>query len=210
MPSKDFERFYESCFDDSFGAVHGGVDEQAIANLKDDERKEAERLLLQALGTSRDTYSRPVIGLGLLGSQEAAEPLEQRLEKATSLDRIHTALALFRIERFPGAEKIIIDGLSAMDMNKPDVSTRWLAVQILPYLGRTSRIVNALTEAMFDEDIGNSAVVSLRTLFIEDEAVRDLLGQILLNLHDAHKPDWVPRKKLVQQAMELINTRLSS
>ena len=42
MPSRDFERFYESCFGDSFGIIHDGVDQQAILNLKDDEREEAD------------------------------------------------------------------------------------------------------------------------------------------------------------------------
>ena len=57
MPSHDFERFYESCFGDSSGAIHDGVDDKAILNLQGDERKEAERILLQSFGTDKDTYS---------------------------------------------------------------------------------------------------------------------------------------------------------
>jgi len=58
MPSYDFEQFYESCFSRSFEIVHDGVNEKSILKLHGDERKEAERLLLQSLGTDKDSYSR--------------------------------------------------------------------------------------------------------------------------------------------------------
>jgi hypothetical protein len=210
MPSQDFERFYESCFGDSFGIIHSGVDEKAILNLQGNERKEAENLLLKAIGTDKDSYNRPVIGLGLLESTQAVVPLKQHLKNAIGIDRIQTALALFRIEKFPEAEKIIVDGLRITDTNKPDEMTRHLAANILPLLGQTPQVVQALTEAMAEDNlIGYSATSSLRTLFIEDEAVRDLLGQVLLVIHDSHQPDFVGRPHLVMQAAELISTRLS-
>ena len=136
--------------------------------------------------------------------------MKKRLKNAADIDRIHTALALFRIEKFPKAEKIIIDCLRVTDTNKPDEITRWLAVEILPYLGRTHQVVQALLEAMAEDNlIGYSAAGSLRKLFIEDETFRDLLGQILLVPHDVHKPDFVSRPKLVNQAVELISARLA-
>ena len=210
MTSHDFELFYDSCFGDSFGVVHDGVNEKAILNLKGDERKEAESLLLQALGTSKDTHSRPVIALGWLCSQKAAEPLKQRLKKATGIDRLQTALALFRIEKFSDSEKIMIECLKITDTNKPDEPTRWLAVQILPYLGRTHQVVQTLLEVLPEDNrIGHSATDSLRELFFDDETVRNLLIQIKLVVHDVHKPDWISRPKLVKQAVELIGTRLT-
>jgi HEAT repeat protein len=210
MPSNDFERFYESCFNNTFPVVHSGVNEKAILNLEGDERKEAESLLLQSLGTNKDTYSRPVIALGLLGSKEAAEPIKQRLKKTDGIDRVQTALALFRIEKFPEAENVIIDSLKITNTNKPDEPTRLLAAAVLPYLGRTKQIVQGLLEAMAEENlVGYSATGSLRKLFIEDETVRNLLGQILLVKHDVHNQDFVGRPKLVKQAMELIKTRLT-
>jgi HEAT repeat protein len=209
MPSHDFERFYESCFDNSFGLARDGVDQQALLNLQGDERKEAGRLSLQALGTNKDTHSRPVIALGLLGSKEAVEPLKKRLESAVGIDRIQTALALFRIEKYPEAEKIIIECLRVAETNKTDETTRLRAVDVLPYLGRTQKVVQALLEAMAENNlIGYSATGVLRSLFIDDEPVRNLLGQILLVVHDVHKPDFVSRSQLVKQAVELISSRL--
>ena len=211
MPSHDFQRFYASCFGDLFGEIHSGVDEKAILNLQSEERKEAERLLLQALGTDKDTYSRPVIALGLLHSKEAAEPLKKRLKKATGIDRVQTALALFRIEKFPESEEIIIDSLKITHSNRPDELTRWLVVEILPVLGRTPQVVQALLEAMAEGHnmIGYSAARSLREIFIEDETVRDLLGEIMLVGHDVHRPDFMSCPELVEQAVELISTRLA-
>jgi HEAT repeat protein len=206
MPSQDFEQFYESCFGNSFGIVRDGVNEKAILNLQGDERKEAEKLLLQSLGTDKDAYSRPVIALGLLRSKEAVEPLKERLATASGIDRIQTALALFRIEKYPAAEKIVIDCLKE---NNSDKMTRWSAVEVLPQFGKTGQVVQALLEVMAeDNEIGHSATSSLRTMFIDDEPVRNLLGQILLNLHDVHSPDFVSRTKFVKQATELIGTRV--
>ena len=206
MPSHDFEQFYESCFGDSFGIVHDGVNEKAILSLQGEERKEAEKLLLQSLGTDKDTYSCPVIALGLLRSKEAVEPLKKRLLTASDIDRIQTALALFRIEKYPEAEQIIIDCLKE---NKPDKMTQWLAAGVLPHFGKTNRVIQALLELMAkDDEIGHSATSSLRTMFIEDEPVRNLLGQILLNNHDVHNPEFVSRAKLIKQVAELVGTQV--
>jgi hypothetical protein len=206
MPSQEFERFYESCFGNSFGVVRDGVNEEAILNLQGDEREEAEKLLLHSLGTEKDTDSRPVIALGLLGSKAASEPLKKRLVRATGVDRIQTALALFRIEKYSEAETIVVDCLQA---NKSDKATQWFAAQVLPYFGITNQVVQALLELMAeDNEIGHSATSSLRTMFIDDEPVRNLLGQILLNLHDVHNPEFISRPKLVKQAATLISTRV--
>jgi HEAT repeat protein len=202
MPSHDFEQFYESCFGDSFEIVRDGVNEKATLTLQGEERKEAEKLLLQSLGTDKDTYSRPVIALGLLRSKEAVEPLKKRLVTASDIDRIQTALALFRIEKYPEAEKIVVDCLKE---NNPDKMAQWLAAQVLPHFGKTNQVIRALLELMAEDDeIGHSATSSLRTMFIDDEPIRNLLGQILLNNHDVHNPEFVSRAKLVKQAVELI------
>jgi HEAT repeat protein len=210
MPSHDFDRFLESCFDNSFGVVRDGLDQQAVLNLRDDERLEAERLLLQALGTKKDTYSRPIIALVLLDSKQAIEPLKKRLVNAVGEDRLQIALALFRIEKFPEAGKIIIECLRVTDTNKPDEWTRLSAVECLESLGKTRQAVQALLEAMAENNlVGYSAARKLRTLFIEDEPVRNLLGQILLVVHDIHNPDFVDRRILVKQVGELISSRLN-
>ena len=206
MPSHDFEQFYESCFGDSLGIVRDGINEKAILNLQGDERKEAEKLLLQSLGTDKDTYSRPVIALGLLRSKEAVEPLKKRLVTASDIDQIQIALALFRIEKYPEAGQIVVDCLKE---NKPDKMAQWLATEVLPHFGKTNQVIQALLELMAkDDEIGHSATNSLRTMFIDDEPVRNLLGQILLNNHDVHNPEFVSREKLVKQAAELIGAQV--
>jgi hypothetical protein len=53
LPSEDFERFYESCFGNSFGIVCDGVDKKTLLNLTGDEREEAEKLLLESLGQAK-------------------------------------------------------------------------------------------------------------------------------------------------------------
>jgi HEAT repeat protein len=211
MPSHDFEQFYESCFgDDSFAASREGVDQQAVLRLQGEERNEAERLLLQALGTAKDTYSRPVVALGLLHSRQAVEPLKKRLLSATGTDRIQTALALFRIVEFPEAAQIVAESLRVSDTNKPDKATRLLAIAVLPSFGPKPEVVEALIEAMAETDVvGYSATSALRTIFIDDEPIRNLLAQIMLIRHDANRPDFVSRPSLVKQAAELIGTRLS-
>jgi HEAT repeat protein len=209
MPSQDFEQFYESCFGETFAVIHNGVNEAAILNLQGDERREAERLLLLALGTDKDTYSRTVTALGLLGSKDAVAPLKQRLNKAVGRDRIETALALFRIEKFPESGNVIIDCLQINDTSKPDENTRMLAVMVLPFLGRTPQVIQALVEAMAEDNpVGYAATGSLRKLFIEDEPIRNILGQILLIVHDIHKLDFVSRPKLVKQAEEMITAHM--
>jgi hypothetical protein len=210
MPSKDYQRFSDSCFGNSFGFLHGGIDEKAILNLQGEERREAERELLTSLGTEKDTHSRPVIALGLLRSRAAIKPLKQRLAHAVGVDRIQTALALYRIDKYPESEEIIIKIFQGLDFKKPDERTRQLAVSILPGLGKTDRIVKTLVEAMKEDGmIGYSATASLRTIFIEADDIRDILGKILLVRHDVHKPNFVPRANLVQQASELIFTRMA-
>jgi hypothetical protein len=207
MSSYDFENFYESCFGDSFGTVRDGVDPKAILKLQGEEREQAERLLLQALEANQDRYNRPVIALGLLGSQKALEPLKKRFENAVDYDRIQTALALFQIEPFPEAGQIIIDCFKAAEPEKHE-TLGMLVTDALPCLGRTPQVVQALLEIMAENNhIGFCAARSLRTLFIEDESIRDALGQILLIHQDVHRPDFVSRPELVKRAAELIHAR---
>jgi HEAT repeat protein len=206
MSSPDFERFSESCFGTSFGLVHDGLDEAAVLNLRGAEREKAENLLLQSLGTDLDRYSRPVTALGLLGSQKASGPLKQRLQTATGWDRVMTALALFRIEKFPGAEPVILDCLRVANTN--DEAARWAIIGILGYLDPAPRVVNALLEILSENNVADfSAAQALRKLFIEDEAIRELLDQVI-RLQYVHNPDLLNRAGLVEQVTELIRARV--
>jgi HEAT repeat protein len=206
MYSPDFERFYESCFGTSFGAIHDGLDETAVLNLRGAEREEAESLLLQSLGTDLDRYSRPVTALGLLGSKKASAPLKQRLQTATGWDRVMTALALFRIEKYPDAERVILGCLQTAGTN--DESKRWAIIGVLGYLDPTPRVVHALLEILRENNVaGFSAAQALRKLFGEDEAIRGLLDQVI-RLQYVHSPDLVNRPGLVGQVTELVRVRV--
>jgi hypothetical protein len=209
MPSQDYMNFIESCFGNPLEFVYNGINEKAILSLQGEEKNEAERILLKALETNGDPYYRPVIALGLLCSKLAIEPLKRHLNKAIGIDRIQTALALFRIMKYPEAEEVIIDCLVIADNNNPDISTRDLAVRILPFIGKTPQVIQALLDVLSEDNlIGYSAAGSLRSFYIDDEPIRNLMGQILLIPHDIHKPDFVNRPILVKQAIELIGGRL--
>ncbi len=208
MPTRDFELFLGSCFGMEFGRVHDGVNERAVLALKGAERKEAETLLLQSLGTEKDTYNRPAIALGLLRSKAAATPLQERFQTASGVEKIQPALALYRIEGFPEAVEVIVAAIGSIDA--PNETTRLLAVQLAPELGARPPVVRALLYAMHEDDmVGHAAERSLRRMFVDDDAVRDLLARIMLVAHDAHRPDFVPRAELVRQATELIESRLN-
>jgi HEAT repeat protein len=201
MSSQDFERFYESCFGTSFGAVHDGLDEPAVLNLRGAEREEAESLLLQSLGTDLDRYSRPVTALGLLGAKKASNPLKQRLQTATGWDRVMTALALFRIEKFPGAERVILDCLEAAGPN--DEAARWAIIGALGYLDPAPPVVRTLLKILLENNMsGFSAAQALRKLFGEDETIRGLLDQVIRLQYEAHSSEY--RTGLVEQVAEWI------
>jgi HEAT repeat protein len=209
MPSREFEKFYENCFGGTFEYCMNGINRKAILSLQGEEKIEAERILLKALETDKDPYYRPIIALGLLCSKAAVEPLKQRLIIATGVERILTALALFSIMKYPEAENIIIECLHITEANSSDESARSLAIGALPIFGKTPRVVQELVNALAENNsIGNTAARLLRTLYIEDEPIRTILGQIILIPHDINKPYFVSRPTLVKEAIELISTRL--
>lgn len=202
MKSSNFDRFFESCFGSSFDIIREGVDEKAILGLSGDEKQEAENLLLLNLGTEKDTYNRPVIALGLLKSKKAIKPLKSRLAVAQGTDLIETALALYRIEHSVKAKKIIINYVHE---NPTDILTLNLIAGILPQFGKTQKVVQTLVDLMEKVDlVGYPATASLRTLFIDNETIRDILGQILINSHDVHQPWFVGRKELIEQVKKII------
>ncbi|MCW5849877.1 MAG: hypothetical protein KIT87_07320 [Anaerolineae bacterium] len=180
MPSRDFTDFYFSCFDTSFGAVHNGLDRKALLKLEGDERQEAERLLLNAIETSID--SRPIEAVGVLKLQAASPILKQRL--ASSIDanyeynRVHSAWALFQIERYPDAAHIIVDILKHTHLSNQ--WSRMKAVQALAAFGKNLFVVDILLETLFDQDnfIGFLATRSLKHIFASDKEIMDGLNQI--------------------------------
>jgi HEAT repeat protein len=103
MASPAFERFRFSFFDDPYSA-RDGLDTAALAELQDDERAQAEEMLLAYLPDTRG-----VIGLGELRSREAERPL----------------MELFETERRVRGSPAIVDLAKALWQIRPD--PRWLA-----------------------------------------------------------------------------------
>jgi HEAT repeats len=110
VPSYAFERFYESFFGDPYMAWHDGLDTEALLSLEGEERHEAERLLMQALGSG--DY-RPAAGLAALQSQESAPHLKEQLNTATGRALIEAARGLWRMEKYPPAAQAIIGVLQS-------------------------------------------------------------------------------------------------
>jgi len=171
-PSEAFDRFYRSCFEDSFHAVHDGLDHDALQALNGLERAEMERCLLEALSADRDTYSRPVIALGYLRSTASISRLTARLAQASGVDRIETALALYRITGFREAGAEIVVALRATPVSEQWVRMR--AVESLGEIDRSDLGLAALFDCLMDEDrfIRYLAADSLKRLFRDD---RDLV-----------------------------------
>lgn len=104
MTSQLFADFYRSFLESPYDPREG-LNEEALLGLDDAEKETAERLLLERL-TARD--SRCSQGLGLRGSKKASQRLKSLLPQATGEILVHCALALWRIERFPGAVANIV------------------------------------------------------------------------------------------------------
>jgi hypothetical protein len=113
--SVSFRHFYES-----FSGARGygwEPDIRALLKLQNEERILAENLLLEKL---QDGDSEAAFGLGELRSVSAAPLLKQKLNDRYASMRIACALALWQIERYPDAAKVII---RCMKKTKPDNPT---------------------------------------------------------------------------------------
>jgi hypothetical protein len=189
MPSEDFEAFYFSCFDRSYGAVHNGLDVPALLRLKDQERVEAEQLIVKAIETVIDC-DRPIRAAGHLKLKSAIQPLRQRLgspiDTGREYNRVQAAWALYQIEQYPEAAQLIISILQAIPRNS--MLSRWWAVEARADFEPNSLIVNTLFDTMRDEDalVACNATTSLEHMFESDRQVVDSLNDVLL-LQTGHK-----------------------
>jgi hypothetical protein len=189
MPSKDFEDFDYSCFDPSFGAVHNGLDVPALLRLKDQERVEAEHLVLRAIETDIDL--RPICAAGYLKLLSASHTLRQRLgspfDNGREYNRVHVAWALYQIEQHPEAAKLIVGVLQATP--RSDQWSRRMAVEALADFEANPLAVSTLFDTLLDEDglIAYLATGSLKRVFESDRQVGAILNDIRL-LQSGHKP----------------------
>ncbi|HRI67027.1 MAG TPA: HEAT repeat domain-containing protein [Polyangium sp.] len=102
MASKDYQRFLETFLATGPAAAQEGPDTAALARLQDEERVEAEKLLLSRLGHAD---SRAAVGLGVLQSAEAGPDIRRLMEECIGSEKevdaealIDNSLACYRIE----------------------------------------------------------------------------------------------------------------
>lgn len=180
MPSKNFENFKFSFFDTSFGAVHDGIDKNALLALKGDERKEAENLLLEAIKTSED--DRPLMGVGYLELKQASEIIKKRLDSGFkwNSNTVWAAWALWKIEKYPQAAEIIIKILNDKTYGE---FTRLDAAVALHDFGTRKDVISALIVAFSDEQdaslVGRYALEAIGHLFSSDSQIRELVASVL-------------------------------
>lgn len=209
MPSEHFTRFYASCFENSFHAVHDGLDYEALRQFNAAEQRQIIRLLLQALGTPIDTHSRPVIALGYLRVKEAARILEERLVTSSGYDRVETALALYRINTYPPAIRVVVDVLAQTPLHESWIRMR--AVEALGEFPPLPAVAGALQAALMDGDgmVRYLAADALKRLYKDDP---DLI-RLLIEIQQAGvgpfvEPEWESRRQgLCAEAAVLIQTR---
>jgi hypothetical protein len=120
MPSESFEKFYFSFFDNSFGAIHNGVNISALLALEGKELKKATKLILEALSEA-DCDNRPIIGAGYLKLRESVPRLEYIIKQdapARSPKLVWTARSLYKITKSQEALTIILDLFESVDSDK--------------------------------------------------------------------------------------------
>jgi hypothetical protein len=123
-------------------AVQAGAG-PALDGLAETDRSRLEASLMPRLEATRD--SRLVIPLGLLRSQAAVPLLRKLLADAAGTDRVRLALALYRIQRFPDAEDIIVEVLHRTGLRHQ--ADRVEAVRALSRLETSGRILATLLNA---------------------------------------------------------------
>lgn len=145
MPSNEFNAFVESYFGDPYMAWHDGLDEQSLAALTGDERKEAEKMLLDAMNSG--DY-RPAAGLRVLRSPGAVAKLKEQLSDATGRGAVEAALALWEIAEWPPAVNVMIDELK----HGAHWGSQIDAAHALANVKGKPEVVEALVEALDDPE----------------------------------------------------------
>jgi HEAT repeat protein len=157
--SNDFSAFYESYFGDPYMAWHDGLDADALARLQGAERQEAEQMLIAALDSG--DY-RPAAGLAVLRSHGAMDKLKQQLSGTSGDQRIQTAFALWRTEKYPPAVDAVIDVLQ----HYPGWGSRLNAAITLREM-KTPASLEALWQALQDPEdlVRHHAAASLLVMY---------------------------------------------
>ncbi len=207
MPSLEFNRFYKSCFGTLFAPPGEKLDIEALQSLRNEEREQAERLILDVIETTED-YE-PVEAVGYLNTYAAIEPLKKRLMTNIDIEkpwnRIAAALALFRIERSYTAA-ILIDILHNADPVKYSWSRETAAMKLSQF-GKIRQVIQALLHTLYDKDktLARTAKVSLWLIFKPNQDIEEILQKI----DDEFDKKGSPSNALIKKLVELINSELT-
>ncbi len=201
MPSYEWNAFMESFFGDPYMAWHDGLDTRSLEALEGDQRKEAERLLLEALGTS--DY-RPSVGLRVLGSKSAVDKLKMKLGDAVGKERVETALALWEIAEWPPAVNVLINELQG----DPDWGARIDAARALRDINKPE-VIKALLGALEDgEDLVRSHAADSLIEMLELPLKRNNMGSYDLAI-EVMMEEAGRRKKAVEELKRMVAAKQS-
>jgi hypothetical protein len=196
MPSPYWQTFIESYFGGSYIVWHDGPDEHALLSLVGEERNEAERMLIDALGSADP---RPVEGLLALRSIKALPRLKEVLPHAYHTTLAAVALALWKLDRYPPAVDALIDLLRTNPNpdNRRDIAVAMSEIRVQP-------IVVALFDAAQNDPepiVRSQAVASLLCICQIEPSP--------LNMHPltgaVYSTDKTRREKAIQDLRDLIS-----
>jgi hypothetical protein len=207
-PSREFERFCVSCFDDSFGATRDGLDVEAALSLSGSERAESDALVLSSLPQTND--SRPFIAAGVMRIGATSPILKARLcsgfNSRHEYLRVHAAHALYLIEKWSDAATTIIEVLEDTPKTPDRQWTRMMAVEALGDFVEDPRCHAALFAAVEDEDnfIGFLAIQSLKKIFSQNAAISALLETLRETQIEPTrwKPEFLQGRRVAFQELE--------
>lgn len=190
------------------GAQRDGVDFEALALLTPAQKVEVSRRIMDALGKTND--SRPIVAAGAMKLQASTSILKQRLaagfKKNFDYLRVHSAHALYLIEKWPDAFNVIVEVLCNTPKTPDHQWTRMMAVEALADFQGERQASSALFTAVEDEDdfIGFLAVKSLEKLYEQNREVKTLLEKLeeTQKTPQRRKPDSLDRRQKLFTELE--------
>jgi HEAT repeat protein len=202
MPSSAFDAFVESYLGDPYMAWHDGLDEGSLAALEGEERNDAEKMLLEALGSG--DY-RPAAGLRVLRSTESVAKLKEQLGDATGRGAVEIALALWEIAEWPPAVNVMIDELK----HGAHWGSQIDAANALGKVKGRPEVVEALLGALDDEEglVRSNAADALIDLLGLRVKQNKTYGGYDLAI-DVMSEDEVERKKAVNRLRGLVERKV--
>ncbi len=182
---------------EQLAAAEGG--DAALAAIPEETRGALVAALLPEMKTTQS--SEFAVPLGLLRAPAAAAEIRALLHSGRGKDQVRAAVALHRIERFGGAEELILRVLHGTPRHGQ--SDRREAASALARVGPSRCVVDALVYAVAaDEDrfVAWTALVALRQIFRGDQPASEFLGNLDVPLSPVL---GVPSEEAVQRLRSL-------